>query len=173
MIDANERSIPKVREIVAAKIKKIEEVLYLLELKNGYLHFNDDELDSLKKRAQKANTAKTNEMTADYRKFKSRRAAFEPQFEAFCQCFEKFATNCKEKWGMSLNLSRDELFPLLEGTIQLSVEDPLLDAAYAKGTTLIHYAAALVLRLAINEAVDSPILIIDSLDYIVEPQLIG
>lgn len=166
-IDPNEQSMSKIREAVSAKISKIEDMLCSLDRKDEHLHYD---VTNTKKHFQKEQTKMNNQMVNERNKFRNRNEAFKTHFDEFLANFDSFSEYCQQKWGMLLRLCYDE--QLLLHPIRMIVEDPLLDDAHGQGTILNHYAAALVVQLAINKTIRSPILIIDSLDYMIEPKLI-
>lgn len=167
VIDPNDRSIAKIRDAVTAKIQKIEEVLRYLDHENPNLHYNET---TMKKKFQNAQIKMNDEMVKESRQLRNRSTAFETPFNDLLANFDSFAKCCEEQFGMSLHLCYND--PLLEYPIRMTVEDPLLDEAHQRATNLNHYGASLVLQLAINDTIGSPILIVDSLEYMIEPNLI-
>lgn len=109
-------------------------------------------------------------MVSEERQFDDRVNAFQERFEKFLKNMNELIAYCNTKWNMSVILMHNE--PALRYPITMWVEDQQLDPAYNELSCVNHQLAALVLKLAINRTLDSPILIFDSLDYVIEPGMI-
>lgn len=136
----------------------------------NWIFFNDPELALM---AEKNKITKKNvksRMIAETQRFELRVQAFEVNFKELVEVFEQFAQLCYSKCQLKMTLVYDE--PALMSPILMLVHRPNDGIAYRQMTTLNCHAAALILKLAINQICDSKILIFDSLDYIIEPLLI-
>lgn len=109
-------------------------------------------------------------MCDEYHQSNARVQNFEVHFRKFVGIFNELAEICYEKWNMLLTISYGE--PALASPILLLVRDSKNVSTYGKMTMLCHQAAALILKLTINLTIDSPILLFDSFDYVIEPLLI-
>ncbi|XP_055317201.1 uncharacterized protein LOC129576316 [Sitodiplosis mosellana] len=161
-------SIDEIFKTVASQISKIE-----LEIghKDGHIFHNDPELNALAKKNKRVKRTINSKLVVEKRQVAARADAFEKRFLHFVKVFSEMSLYCHSKWNMTLTLSYEE--PALKSPITMLVTDPMIGFDPKQITTLSHHAAALVLKLAINQAIGSPILIIDSLDYIIKPALIG
>lgn len=159
--------IGQIYDIVASQISKIESDI---GFSDGRILYDGSELQELQKKNARINRNIKNEMVKVTRQWDARVNAFEKRFKHFEGIFKQMARDCHSKWNMKVKLLKGES-SALESPITMLVHDKMKDP---KGvTSFSNQAAALVLKLAINRAIESPILIIDSIDYVVEKQLIG
>lgn len=158
--------ISKVYEIVAMQITDIEKIMEKFNFNEEHIHYKTEVLLEMEKKEIKRRRIVKNMMVAEKRKFDARVGAFDAKFQAFLQSFVQVAEFCSVRWNLNLELSCDN--SPLWSPISMVVTDP----AYDQMATLNHHAAAVALKLAINLSIGSPILIFDSLDYIIEPELI-
>lgn len=165
-------SISKAFDIVGTHVMKIKQAIAEFKHKNNRIHCNDAELRALEQMLKKGQTKIKNMMVAPKRAFDVRVNAFTEKFEQFfLPSFKSLVNICSQHWQMSLSLVYSTALSPLKEPILLLVSDPTLDQSYNEMTALNHHAAAIILKLAINLAIGSPILIFDSIDYIVEDRL--
>lgn len=162
--------ISKVHEIFVQQIMDIEQAMEMFNINEEHIHYKNEELLEMEKMEKKCRQKKKKSMVQEKRNFDARVDAFDEKFQAFSQWFVRMAEFCSERWDLNLSLSFDD--SPLRSPITMVVADPKLDPAYGQMATLNHHAAAVALKLAINLSIGSPILIVDSLDYIIEPELI-
>lgn len=164
-------SISKAFDIVGTHVMKIKQAIAKYKHKSDRIHGNDAALRALEKMLKRSQINIKNKMVASKRAFDVRVNTFTEKFVNFLPTFQSLVNICSQHWQMNLSLDYSTaLSPLLE-PILLLVSDPTLDQSYNEMTTLNHHAAAIILKLAINLAIGSPILIFDSIDYIVEERL--
>lgn len=138
-------------------------------MKDSRIFYDHEDLQTMAKK-NKIQINKINiNLAAEMRNFDKRAMAFEERFLHFMKCFEQLMQKCSS-WNMTVSISYDE--PALKSPIKMLLCDPNIDFHPKLITTWSHQAAALLLKLAINQSIGSPILIFDSLDYIIEPRLI-
>lgn len=159
--------ITTIYKTIASQIAEIE--LQNMEFKHSHIFYDDRELRMMAKKNKSLMKKVNIQVATERRQFHARVQAFEERFLPFVNVFDQLAQKCST-WNMSLKLSYEE--PALQSPIQMLVCDPKIGFEHKQITTLNHQAAAFLLKLAINRAIGSPILILDSLDYIIEPQLI-
>lgn len=151
------------------QLKKIQQIIDAMPKPSESIHFNDESLQQMIKAAKKDKEATVMSMVDIKRQFDTRVNGFEDAFQAFLPSFTQMATACELEKIMWLKLTHS--VPAFRSPISMLVTDPV-DPAYDQMGTVCHLTAALILKLSINQAVGSPILIFDSVEYIVEPQLI-
>lgn len=101
---------------------------------------------------------------------KNRVRTFNERFQQFTNVFDDFAKYCYKKWNLALQLFYSD--SPLEHPIRLIVDDPKVDPAFVYAALLNHHLAALILKLAINKFVRSPVIIFDSIDYVIDQNFI-
>lgn len=150
----------------------IKQAITKFKHKNGRIHGNNAKLRALQQKLKRAQTTIRKIMVAPKREFVVRVNAFTEKFEQFfLPSFKSLVNICSRHWQMSLSLDYSTALSPLREPILFLVSDPTLDHSYNEMTALSHHAAAIILKLAINLTIGSPILIFDSIDYIVEERL--
>lgn len=162
-----------IKPVVASKMDEIENGLSVLHTKDHHLAGTTHEMAALANRLQRKQKEKANQMVLVNSTSKNRNENFAPKFLEVKRLFDKLVQYCQPKWGVFLALLAESDDSPLDQPIRLLVNDPLLDRALTNTMTLNHHVAALILNLAINVAIGSPFIIIDGLDYFIEPCLIG
>lgn len=162
---------PDVQSAVALKMDEIQKELAVLKTEDHYKGCSTHTLTNMKKKMMKQQRQKANEMVKLNSQLKIRNEAFEPHFLKLKQCLHGLVQYCRPKWGVHFEFSAADSSPLNE-PIRLMVDDPQLDRAFTHTMTLNHRIGALILQLAINIAIGSQFIIIDSLDAFIEPCLI-
>ena len=133
--------------------------------KDDRILYDDPELSNLKKKNNRLNKNIKNQIVYDQRQMNIRVDAFQKEFERFIEHFNTMSSDCNSEWDIQMKLNYDN--PALKSHIKMLVADGGVI------TTVQHHVAALVLKLAMNCTIGSPILIIDGQDYVIESQLMG
>lgn len=149
---------------------EIEEGLAVLQTEDHYNLCTADAMSAMKADFVKQQRKKAINMVKLVKPLNNRKEAFEPHFRKLEQHLHGLVNYIQPKWGVYLELSAG-VDPLDE-PIRLMVDDPQLHSALTRTMTLNHSIAALILQLAINIAIGSQFIIIDTLDAFVEPCLI-
>lgn len=153
-------------------MKEIQQMLNVLQTIDSYLNCTANELRLVKNQLQTLRKGKETALVTVNSELTDRNEAIKPKLLQLKQHVDGLVRYCRPKWGVYLELSATDDFPLSE-PIRLLVDDPELDPALKNTMTLNHGIAALVLQLAINITIESPFLIVDGLDKFVEPCLIA
>lgn len=162
--------IDEISEIVNERIAAIDNVLKVCDISDPLPHYSGEAVKRMAKQANRLKNEASRNLVKEERQFDARVNDFEECFQNFLRNFNKLITYCNNKWNMSVMLTHIE--PALRYPITMCVSDTKLDLAYDELTNLNHHLAALLLKLAINKTLGSPILIFDSLDYVMEPCMI-
>lgn len=165
-LEFDKEMMSEIWEIVSFQIMAIEREINLPAYDGGIVYHDNQELKRMILANNKHIKKITLDLVAEKRKFAARVDAFEERFCELCDHFEQF--HSLPNMSLQLHYSGSAL----SSPILISVFDPKLDISYGQATTLNHHAAALLLKLIINTVIESPVLIFDSLDYIIEPCLI-
>lgn len=154
-----------------------------VEAEDTCISINDDYSGKIKKKFQKRKTKIILDVCKEREKWNNRVDGFQKRFkldendrnaysfEDLDENFNNLAEICQE-YGLTMELHSDDA--ALKSKIFMTVEDETTDSKMPNlTTTQNHQVAGLVLKMAINCVIDSPFLIFDSLNYALEPQLIG
>lgn len=169
-IDANEQSIYQICDLINEQVVAIEQTMGEYAYNDTLLHYRGADVNTMKKQTMRLINQIKLHMVKLHRQNDDRVNGFGEKFQKFLQNFEKMSKFCNEKWDMTVNLQYFE--PALRYPIHMAISDPNLDLGYNEMTNLNHHLAALVMKLAINQTLESPFLIFDSLDYVIEPCMI-
>lgn len=158
-------------EMVANKLMDIERDTDLTYFDFAFVFYTDRNLKKMKLACKKSANNIKQKMVMAMKQNNDRAAAFQEHFDRFVDIFNSIASLGFDRWKVDLNLGYEDT--ALSSPISMFVFDPILDFAYGNAATKFnHHLAALILKLAINVYLKSPILIFDSIDNIVEPCLI-
>lgn len=150
---------------------ELEQIHRLCEANTAqFPSFNEPDLVLMKKKYEKMLKRINSEIVEMSKQHKTRICAFNGRFRAFADVFDSLAKDCYTKWNLALELFYND--SPLEHPIRFIVDDQTIDPAYVCGALLNHHLAALILKLAMNKFLRSPVIIFDRIDYVIDPHLI-
>lgn len=176
-----EASISEIFEKIKINIEsslKIE-----AEAKCSFISVNDNYSGKIEKAFRKEKTNIICRLRKEREMWNSRIIGFQKRFKLdeddhvtdsskdLDKTFKELAKKC-QKYDLTMKLHADN--PALKSKICISVDDGTADSMMPNlATTQNHHVAGLILQMAINCVIESPFLIFDSLDYALQPKLIG
>ncbi|XP_031618145.1 uncharacterized protein LOC116337606 [Contarinia nasturtii] len=169
----------KVYKFTYANPKSFAETYKVLEshlhstadlFKENFVYYDDENFKNIQRENNKKKKAAQVEMIAERNSFQKRCVEFEQKIEDFDKHYIDIAEKCSSI-GIALNPKEFSLKSPIRQLVDDQVNNP--GCVDMMMSTYNHHNAALILKLAMNLTVESPILIFDSLDYIIEPQLIS
>lgn len=157
----NVESFAESYKILESHLKQVSTI------EDAFVYHNDNKLKSIGRKNVKDKKAANREMVAENKSHKLRCDAFNNAIQELQIKFTEVAAKCSPV-TLSLDLQFD-----LNQPIHLLVDDQVNNPGNVNViATFSQHVAALILKLAMNLTIHSPILIFDSLDYVTEPQLI-